>query len=179
MTKIADADREKIISHVLAELSAGVPISRTLGPDRDEWLCCERAFWNWYYEADADDPNDLVQKVARARQCGIEAKMDHAMRVAETPMIGEIKVEKFINVGGELMPATEIRHEDMIGHRRLVVDTIHKQAQMLKPKTYGPKFDVTSGGERIGDIDEATKMTRLASLVAAIRGSDESSDNPG
>lgn len=176
----APDEREKIIRHVLAELSAGVPISRTLGPDREGWLCCERAFWNWYYEADAEDPNGLVQKVARARDCGIEAKMDQAMHVAETPMIGEIKVDKHLNVGGVAVPVTEIRHEDMLGHRKLMVDTIHKQAQMLKPKTYGAKFDLTSAGEKIGlEIDEATRSTRLAALAMAIRGGDVSPNDAG
>jgi hypothetical protein len=37
----------------------------------------------------------------------------------------------------------------MLGHRKLLIDTIIKQAQMLKPKTYGPKLDLTSGGEKI------------------------------
>ena len=167
---IATPDREKITRHVLAELSAGIPVSRTLGEDREDWLCCERTFWNWYYEADAEDPDGLVQKVARARRCGIEAKMDMAMRVAETPMIGEIKVDKVVNIGGVAMPFTEVRHEDMLGHRKLVVDTIHKQAQMLKPKTYGARLDVTSGGERIQrDAGEVEKFSRLAALMAEKR----------
>lgn len=141
--------RKKIIEHVLTELSCGIPISRTLGEDREKWLCSERCFWNWYYQADADDENGLVQKVARARHCGIEAKMDRAMLVAESPMLGEVVTDKHINVGGEAVPVTEVRRQDMIEHRKLLIDTIHKQAQMLKPKTYGPKLDVTSGGEKI------------------------------
>jgi hypothetical protein len=149
VAEYTDEQREEIIAHVLAELSAGVPISRTLGKDRETWLCSERCFWNWYYQADADDENGLVQKVARARECGIEAKMDQAMQVAETPMVGEIVIHKHINVGGEAIPVTEVREQDMIEHRKLLVDTIHKQAQMLKPKTYGPKLDLTSGGEKL------------------------------
>lgn len=168
--RIKKVDREAIIQHVLAELSSGVPISRTLGDDREKWLCCERTFWNWYYEADADDPDGLVQKVARARHCGIEAKMDLAMRIAETPMIGEIKIDKVVNIGGRAVPFTEVRHEDMLGHRRLVIDTIHKQAQMLKPKTYGPKIDVTSGGEKLQrEAGETEKFSRLAALMAEKR----------
>lgn len=165
MVQIAAKDRAKIIAHVLAELSAGAPISRTLGPDREKWLCSERCFWNWYYEASADDPDGLVQKVARARECGIEAKMDQAMHVAETPMVGTIKIDKHINVGGAAVPVTEIRHEDMLGHRKLMVETIIKQAQMLKPKTYGPKLDLTSGGERIGMV-EAIEEARLRAADA-------------
>lgn len=162
VAEYSEAERDKIIAHTLAELSAGIPISRTLGPDREKWLCSERCFWNWYYEADAGDENGLVQKVARARECGIEAKLDQAMNVAETPMIGTIQVDKHINVGGEAVPVTEIRHEDMLGHRKLLVETIIKSAQMLKPKTYGAKLDLTSGGEKLGlsaEIEAARRRT--------------------
>lgn len=178
MAKIATADREKIIAHVLAELSVGHPISRTLGPERKNWLCCERAFWNWYYEAGAEDPNGLVQKVARARECGIEAKMDQAMQVAETPMIGTIKVDKVVNIGGTAVPFTEVRHEDMLGHRKLMIDTIHKQAQMLKPKTYGAKIDVTSGGEKLaGEISPEEKFARFHAIAARMQ--NDAADLPG
>lgn len=145
-------DRAKIIAHVLSELSAGIPISRTLGPNREAWLCSSRCFWNWYYSADADDPNGLVQKVARARECGIEARMDEAAEIAATPMMGEI-----VTIEGD---KTTTRTEDMLGHRKLLVDTIHKQAQMLKPKTYGAKLDLTSGGEKLSlaaELDAARK----------------------
>lgn len=158
-TSYSAKKREDIIAHVLAELSAGVPISRTLGEGREAWLCSERCFWNWYYEASAEEPDGLVQKVARARECGIEAKLDQAMHIAETPLVGTIKVEKHLNVAGVAVPVTEVRHEDMLGHRKLVVETIIKQAQMLKPKSYGPKLDLTSGGERLG-LAEAIEAAR-------------------
>jgi hypothetical protein len=90
VAQYTDDERETIIAHVLAELSAGIPVSRTLNDQREKWLCSERCFWNWYYEADADDDERLVQKVARARDCGIEARIERALDVSETPMIGEI-----------------------------------------------------------------------------------------
>jgi hypothetical protein len=83
-------EREKIIAHVLAEMSAGIPLSKVLGPDREPWLCSERCFWKWYHQADVNDANGLVQKVARARDCGVEARIERALEMAETPMIGEI-----------------------------------------------------------------------------------------
>lgn len=171
-----EEEKRRIIDHVLAELSAGIPISRTLGPDREEWLCSERCFWNWYYAADANDENDLVQKVARARECGIEAKMDQAIQIAETPMIGEIVTverdpdhQKDLDEGAEITDTdgspyegmiVKVRKEDMLGHRKLLIETIFKSAQMLKPKTYGPKLDLTSGGEKLGlaaEIEAARK----------------------
>lgn len=168
-------DRERIAAHVLAELSAGIPISRTLGPDREEWLCTERCWWNWYYESDAEDANGLVQKVSRARACGVEAQMDRAAYIAETPMMGEIVTierdhehQKDIDDGGEVTKndgspyegmTVKVRREDMLGHRKLLVDTLIKQAQMLKPKTYGARLDLTSGGEKLG-LAEAVNAGR-------------------
>jgi hypothetical protein len=144
-TVYSDEEKAKIIAHVLAELSAGIPLSKTLGPDREEWLCTERCFWNWYYDTDTNQPDNLVQKVARAREVGVEARIERALQAAETPMIGEtITVEE----DGE-KTITKTRQEDMLGHRRLLVDTALKAAQMLKPKTYSPKLDITSDGEQI------------------------------
>jgi hypothetical protein len=137
-----DEEKERVIAHILAELSAGRPVSRTCR--EDEGMPEPSTFWRWHF---ADE--ELRTKVADARANGIEAKMDEAQAIAEMPMMGEIVVNKHINVGGVPVPVTEVRHEDMLGHRKLLVDTIHKQAQMLKPKTYGPKLDLTSGGEKL------------------------------
>lgn len=141
-TTYSDEERESIIEHVLAELSAGIPISKTLGDGREEWLCSERCFWNWYYAADAEDRNGLVQKVARARDCGIEARLERAFEVADTPMMGEIVTEEPVCVEGkplEGVTVRKVRTEDMLGHRKLVVDTALKAAAMLKPKKYGAR----------------------------------------
>jgi hypothetical protein len=67
----------------------------------------------------------------------------------------------------------------MIGHRRLLVDTIHKQAQMLKPKTYGAKLDLTSGNEPIRPVDEISSLTRLASLASKLEERLGSPDDAG
>jgi hypothetical protein len=93
----------------------------------------------------------LVQKVARAREVGVEARLERALEVAETPMIGTIETERPVFENGKCTgTVTEIRREDMLGHRKLLVDTAIKAAQMLKPKSYSPKLDVTSNGETLG-----------------------------
>lgn len=146
-----DDERQRIIEHVLSELSAGRPVSRTLCEDND--MCSQDTFWRWIW---ADDSGDLAEKVAHARANGIEARLDRAMLIAETPMMGEVVTEKPIMVDGKPLEGVcvrEVRKEDMLGHRRLLVETEIKAAQMLKPKTYGAKLDLTSGGERLGLSD--------------------------
>lgn len=170
----SDEEKAKIIEHVLAELSAGVPISRTLNGDREPWLPSQSTWWNWYYNSEAEDPDGLVEKVARARACGVEAMMDQAVEMARTPMMGEIVTverdpehQKDLEDGATITEQdgspyegmiVKVRKEDMLGHRKLVVDTLFKAAQMLKPKTYGPKLDLTSGGEKFNlaaELDRA------------------------
>lgn len=118
-------------------------------------------FWRWHFEDE-----ELRAKVAEARANGIESKLDEAMAIAETPMLGEIVTyerdpehQRDVEAGDELTASdgtpyagmiVKVRREDMLGHRKLLIETIIKQAQMLKPKTYGPKLDLTSGGEKLG-----------------------------
>jgi hypothetical protein len=159
-----EVEKQRIIEHVLCELSAGRPVSRTLCEDNE--MCSQDTFWKWIWA----DENGLAEKVAHARANGIEARLDRALMIAETPMMGEIVTEKPIMVDGKPLEGVtirEVRKEDMLGHRRLLVDTEFKAAQMLKPKTYGPKLDVTSGGEKL-PVDDVTRATRLASIMAAI-----------
>ena len=129
------AEKARMIDHILGQLATGRQVVRICR--EDDGMPNATTFWRWYF-----DDEDLRNKVARARECGIEAKMDEAMDVAENPMIGEVVTDD-----GE---KRTVKTEDMLGHRRLLVDTIHKQAQMLKPKTYGPKLDLTSDGKALG-----------------------------
>lgn len=161
MGKISAPDKERIIAHVLSELSAGRPVSRTLCEDNA--MCSQDAFWKWIW---ADESGDLAEKVTQARANGIEARLDRALLIAETPMLGEIVTEKPIVVDGKPLKGVcirEVRKEDMLGHRKLLVETEIKAAQMLKPKTYGPKLDLTSGGEKIGLSTEIEAARRRSS----------------
>lgn len=165
-----EEQKQKIILYVLAELCMGTPLSKTLGPDREDWLCSERCFWNWYHESDANEPDGLVQKVTRARHVGVEARIERALQVAETPMIGEVVTVEKANADDKNETVVRVRREDMLGHRRLLIDTAIKAAQMLKPKTYSPKLDITSDGEAINAaslLEQARKRANLDDSTAS------------
>lgn len=52
---------------------------------------------------------------------------------------------------------------------RLRVDARKWVAAKLKPKKYGDKLDVTSGGEKLApEMDDIAKATRLAAIFADI-----------
>jgi hypothetical protein len=155
-----DDERLDIIERVLIQVSCGRTVSEILA--EDDGMPDQSTFWRWHF----DDYADLRGKLASARENGVEARMEEAVKVARSPMMGEIVTverdpehQKDLDEGGEVSSLdgspydgmiVKVRKEDMLGHRKLLVDTLIKSAQMLKPKTYGPKLDLTSGGEKIG-----------------------------
>lgn len=142
----SDEDRARIVAHVLIELAGGRAVSRTLREDLD--MCPKSTFWNWCF---ADE--ELMGKVARAREFGVEAVLDDALDISDDKAHDTVKDEQ-----GNERPNTE-----WITRSRLRVDTRHKYAQMIAPRKYGAKLDLTSGGEKISlaaEIDAAKR--RLA-----------------
>lgn len=122
--------RERIISHILAEVAGGRPISKIL--KQDDGMPCSATFWGWQLNDEA-----LLEKVARARAHGIEAKLDEGLEIVD-----DLSED----------PAS----------RRVRFDARVKMAQMLKPKTYGPRLDLTSGGEKISLAVEIEAARRRA-----------------
>lgn len=108
-------------------------------------------FWNWCISDD-----DLSNKVVRARENGVEAIMDETLEIADDKAQDTVKDES-----GAERPNTE-----WISRSRLRVETRHKYAQMIAPRKYGAKLDLTSGGEPIRPMDDTEKLTRLASIFA-------------
>jgi hypothetical protein len=116
--------RETIITHVLAELSGGRAVSRILR--EDDGMPDQATFWRWHFEDE-----ELRGKVAHARENGVESVMDEALAIADTQEMGVIVTDD-----GE---KTTTRKEDMLGHRKLRVETRFKYAQMIAPRKYGPR----------------------------------------
>jgi hypothetical protein len=117
-----------------------------------------------------DGSQELEHKLARARENGIEALLDEAAEVAAEPMMGEeVTIEK-ADEDNDSEEVVRIKRSDMVAHRRLKIETYIKLAQMMKPKKYGAKLDLTSNGETI----LASKALEQARLAASRRqGSDQ------
>ena len=71
----------------------------------------------------------------RAREYGCHRMAAECLEIADNPHLGEIVTEKAD--GG-----TEIRREDMLGHRRLQIDTRMRLLGKWLPKIYGDKIEV-------------------------------------
>lgn len=154
-TSYSDEEKAAIIEHVLAECAGGRAVSRILA--EDDGMPAASCFWRWHYTDET-----LQENLARAREHGASVHLDQAIAIADTPVEGTVEIDKHVNVDGELEAVTEVRREDMLGHRKLQVDTRIKVAQMIAPRKYGPKLDLTSGGDKIALTAELEAARRRA-----------------
>jgi hypothetical protein len=101
--------------------------------------------WKTVYQWQNED-EDFKSRFARARLIGFDVIAEEALHIADTPQEGV----KYMN--GPL-GSTETR-EDMLGHRKLQIETRLKLLAKWDPKRYGERVDHTSS-----DGSMATKPT--------------------
>jgi hypothetical protein len=121
-----DAAAEEIVER----LSNGEPLRQIC---RDEHMPPWRTVYGWI---DADE--QFSARIARAREIGEEAIFQDALRIADTPLMGE-ETEESEN-------GLKIKRSDMLGHRKLQIDTRLKLLAKWNPRKYGEKLEVGGAG---------------------------------
>lgn len=99
--------------------------------------------WRTVYSWMERDP-DLAAAIARARELGYDAIAEQCLRIADTPKTG-----KKVTMSEDGM--TEVV-EDMLGHRKLQIETRLKLLAKWSPKRYGERVSVA------GDADSPIKV---------------------
>jgi hypothetical protein len=112
--------------------------------------------WRTVYDWRARHP-EFFTRIAQARDVGYDAIAEEALEIADTPRIG---VRREDSDDG----CKEIR-DDMLGHRRLQVETRLKLLAKWAPKKYGDKIDVTTGGDSL-NMSAEERQAKLQSLAA-------------
>lgn len=106
---------------------------------------------------------------ARAREMGLDVLAEEAVEIADTPVEG-VRLEK--SESG----IKEVR-EDMLGHRRLQVDTRKWYLSKLAPKKYGDRtaMELTGadgGPVQITDTERAAKISAILASAQARKDGD-------
>ena len=96
---------------------------------RDEEMPPWRSVYDWISQDKA-----FAARFARAREVGADAIAEQALAIADTPEIGE-EVE-------ESESGMKVRRADMLGHRKLQVETRLKLLAKWFPKKYGDKHEI-------------------------------------
>jgi hypothetical protein len=125
----------ELVAEICERLSAGEPLRQICRDDR-------MPHWTRMYDWLSQDP-DLSLRVARAREAGYDALAEEALEIADTPKLGAKKV--FSSGSEESEDSMTVTEEDMLGHRKLQIETRLKLLACWNPSKYGNK--VALGGD--------------------------------
>lgn len=152
------AERAAIEDRVIAGLAAGNALYRILRGAPD--LPSEETWYRWVWSDDT-----LREKFAGAREMGIEARLAQCDAIAD----GD-DIEPLDGLQGAELARAMARQDPK--RAKLRVETRIKMAQMLKPKTYGPKLDLTTDGNALNKPapDAADRAVQLLQHVATRTG---------
>jgi hypothetical protein len=117
----------EIIDEIMERLSAGEPLAQIC---RSEHMPGLSTVYDWV-EADTE----ISGRFARARLAGFDVIATEALRIADTPCDG-LTEELEPGEGGD-MRVIKRKREDMLGHRKLQVETRLKLLAKWDPKRYG------------------------------------------
>jgi hypothetical protein len=115
---------------IVEKLSRGIPMAeicraRTMPAVRtvSEWQATNAEF---------------AASIARARMDGYDAIAAECLRISNTPLVG---IEETLKPTGR-----EVKKGDMLGHRKLQIETRLKLLAKWDPKRYGDKLDIEHSG---------------------------------
>jgi len=131
--KYTASEKEILFKKVIKELQSGVSLRQILNkpgtPSRT-------ALYSWL-----DLDTSYQERFARAMALGDEVLFEETLEIARTPINGEVT---------EIGPkGLKITTGDMLGHRKLLIETIDKVLARRNPRKYGNKIDITSAGDAL------------------------------
>jgi len=146
-------------------LSDGVPLREIC---RMEGMPIWRTVYNWMYADDAlgEKGVGLSSAIARAREIGYDAMAEECLIIADTPKLG---TKKTFNSGSDDdEDSMTVVEEDMLGHRKLQIETRLKLLAKFNPKKYGDRMQVAGDPENpletkvdLGIFDTILKAVEL------------------
>lgn len=146
---------------ILTALEAWIAEGKTLREFcRQEGMPHYATIYDWI-----DDDAEYAQRIARARLIGEEVISQECLAIADTPQIGE---EEKTDTDG----FTEYKRGDMLGHRKLQIETRLKLLAKWNPKKWADRVDLNHGGEMninaISKLDEGDIMSRITDKLSAL-----------
>lgn len=150
---------------LIDRIATGEPLAQIC---RDEHMPERTVWYDWL-----DKDPDLFQRFARAREKGFDAIAEDALKIANTPFEGESTITRPDG-------SVEVRREDMLGHRKLQVETRLKLLAKWDPKRYGDRLATTLTGPNDGPVqfeytssaDAQQALADLTRRLAVLNGSD-------
>lgn len=146
-----------IADEICTRLSNGEPLRAICrSQDMPAW----RTVYDWIAADSA-----LAARIAQAREIGFDAIAEEALDIANTPVEG-----RRTEVSDD---GTKVTREDMLGHRKLQIDTRLKLLAKWCPAKYGDKQAVElSGSLALNSMSEEEIKAELATLLSLLPAGD-------
>ena len=141
----------ELAAEMCERLSNGEPLRQICRDDR-------MPHWTQMYEWIARDP-DLSLRVAQAREAGYDAMAEELIEISDTLHFGETQVM------GDKNSTTTVA--DMLGHRKLRIETRLKLLACWNPAKYGNKVQV--GGDKENPLKVEASVQADSLLEALIK----------
>jgi hypothetical protein len=113
--------------------------------------------WQTVYDWKSARP-DFSRRFAHARELGGDAIAEQALEIADTTKLGERTEESD--------EGYKVVREDMLGHRKLQIETRLKLLAVWFPRKFGQRIDMTTGGESL-NLTPEDRAAKLAAIRAA------------
>ena len=152
----------EIAQQMCEMLSEGVPLREIC---RMEGFPAWRTVYDWMYRDDAlgEKGVGLSAAIARARDIGYDALAEECLIIADNVKIG--KRTTFSSGAEEKEDFMTVVEEDMLGHRKLQIETRLKLLAKWNPKKYGDKVQV--GGDPDNPLQVQNEAIDI--LAAAVK----------
>ena len=117
----------EIALSICRQLSDGIPLREIC---RQEGMPAWQTVYDWMYRDE-----DLSRAIARARELGYDALAEQCLEIADTLHMGTKKV--YSSGAEDDEDSMTVTEEDMLGHRKLRIETRLKLLAKFNPKKYG------------------------------------------
>ena len=138
----------ELLEEICARLSRGEPLAAIC---RDAGMPADRTVRDWI-----EQKSEVSAAIARAREAGEDWLAAECLAIADTPEVG---VEKTTKANGD----KETREGDMLGHRKLRIDTRLKLLAKWNPKKWGDRMALDHGVQ--DNLAERLKAARERSTA--------------
>jgi hypothetical protein len=140
-------------------LSDGIPLREIC---RKEGFPAWQTVYDWMCRDDeavaAGRGVGLSRAIARAREVGYDALAEECLTIANTPHIGVKEVTSVDHKGNETVA---LSREDMLGHRKLQIETRLKLLAKWDPKRFGEKVQLSGDAENPIKVQAETQAEAM------------------
>ena len=144
---------DSVANEIVERISEGEPLRAIC---RELHMPSWRSVYTWI-----DTYPDFASRIAHAREVGYDAIAEEALQIANTPEVGITEESGPLGV--------KTTKSDMLGHRKLQIETRLKLLAKWSPKKYGDRQAIDLGGSvEITAMSDEDIKAELALLTAAI-----------